>query len=193
MALLTVQQIKDYLRIEHTAEDTALALWLTMALAQVEAEVGRPITAASRSWTDDGVTNRAYGVVSNLMVPVTPFTVATLTIADVDAVALVAGTDYIAPVTGWEGTIAAWAGLSFGNGPYTLTATVGLSAASNYATVIEPTINAALLDAVSDRWHMRNPNATSESTGGGVSTSYARSGLPMRAAQLLAPWRLITV
>lgn len=194
MALLTVSQVKDYLRIQHTAEDTPLALWLSMALAQVEAELGRPIAAASRTWRDNGETNRAYGQVSRLIVPVTPFTLNTLAIVDGDSLALVAATDYRAPVSVWEGVIEAMPGISFGNGPYALTATVGLSAAAEYSTVIEPTINAALLDLVSDRWHARNPRATSEGAGGGVTTSYAVSeGMPARVRQMLNPWRLIRV
>lgn len=195
MALLTVPQIKDFLRIEHTAEDTRLALWLTMAKGQVEAELGRPITAVASSWTDDGVTNRAYGTVNRLLVPsqFRPFTVGGLVITDGDAATLVAATDYLAPTTGWEGFVLPVAGLTFGNGPYTLSASVGLSTAANYSTVIEPTINAALLDLVSDRWHRRNPNATQESTGGGVSTSYATEPIPARVRQLLSPWRAIRV
>src|SRR5688572_20971431 len=107
MALLTVAQIKDYLRIQHTAEDTPLALWLSMALAQVEAEFGRPITAVTKSWTDDGVSHRAYGVVTGLMIPpqFTPYVVTgtgALAITDTDSLALVAGTDYYTPLTGWE-------------------------------------------------------------------------------------------
>lgn len=194
MALLTVSQIKDSLRIQTTAEDTVLDLWRTMALGQVEAELGRPITAAASTWRDEGVTHRAYGQVARLVVPVTPFAVGTLAITDGESTALVAATDYRAPLTGWEGVIEAMPGISFPTGPYTLTATVGLSAAANYATVIEPMINAAILDLVSDRWHARNPRATSESAGGGVSTSYdVSSGVPARVRQMLNPWRAIRV
>jgi hypothetical protein len=193
MALLTVAQCKDFLRIEHTAEDTPLALWLAMAFAQCEAELGRPIAGVSRSWTDDACSHRAYGIVDQLIVPVTPFDIATLAIEDTDGLTLTTTDDYYAPVTGWEGVVRARPGISFSNGPYTLTATVGLDEAAEYATLIEPMLNAAMLDVVSDRWHRRNANATSESTGGGVSTSYMPSGLPTRAAELLNPWRLIRI
>lgn len=193
MTLLTVAQCKDYLRIEHTAEDAMLATWLAMALAQVEAELGRPITAAARTWRDDACTHRMYGAVTRLVVPVTPMDVTTLVIVDTDSTTLVAGTDYRAPLTGWEGVVEAMPGVTFAAGPYTLTADVGLTIASQYASLVEPAINAAALDIVADRWHRRNPTASSESAGGGVSTSYTASGIPIRAAQLLAPWKAVTI
>lgn len=193
MAALTVQDCKDYLRIQHTAEDTMLALWLTMARASVIAELGRPIDTESHTWQDDAVTHRVYGVVCQLMIPVGPIDPDSLEITDVDGTALVVDEDYLTPPSAWAGVIPSAVGVPFANGPYTITADVGLELADNFATVIEPAINAAILDTVADRYERRNPNASQQSSGGGVSTSYTASGIPTRVAATLAPWKLLRV
>jgi hypothetical protein len=50
-------------------------------------------------------------------------------------------------------------------------------------------LDAAVLDWMADRYQNRNPAATNEATGGGVSASYT-TGLPQRLIDLLAPWVL---
>ena len=197
MAALTVQNCKDYLRIQSTAEDAMLATWLAMVTAAVAVELGRPIaTVTAQEWEDRVENNHMYHSVRNLVVPPenSPFDPATLTIEDVDALTLSSTTDYYAAVTGLEGTIRARPGMSFSNGPYTLTADVGLETRSDYSTVVEPVINMAILDTVADWYQRRNPNATSESTGGGVSTSYSvTQGLSARAKELLDPYRAVRI
>lgn len=197
MALPTLQNCKDYLRIEHTAEDGMLATWLAMVTATVTTHLGRSIDeVTAKEWEDRIEHNRLYRSVTALIVPPenTPFDPATLTIADTDSVALSAAVDYYAPVTGQEGTIRARPGMSFSNGPYLLTADVGLATRTDYSTVVEPAISMAILDTVADWYQRRNPNATSETTGGGVSTSYDVSrGLSARALELLAPFRVLRI
>ena len=65
-------------------------------------------------------------------------------------------------------------GYVFGTGPYVITATVGLSAHPDYATKYEPRARALIMGLFSILYHQRNPNATQESAGGGVSVSYGR-------------------
>jgi hypothetical protein len=141
MALPTVQDCKDYLRIEHDAEDTMLTSWLAMALAAATVELGRPITTVTaQEWEDRVENNAMYKSVTKLVIPPenSPFDPTSLAIEDVDAVALSSTVDYYAAVTGLEGTIRARPGMSFSNGPYTLTADVGLATRSDYSTVVEP-------------------------------------------------------
>lgn len=190
MALPTITELKLYLRIQTTAEDTLLTLLMTQAEAMVQAHIGRPITAIARTFVEEARTITAYGVVTKLLVPVTPVDWSTLVVTDVDLTALVEDEDYrLGDI--WTGEIHAMPGVSFGNGPYTLDAEVGLSVDPEYATRIEPAIGAAILDVAADLWHRRNPGATTESTGGGVSTTYTSDGLPARTAAMLAPFRVV--
>jgi pyridoxal/pyridoxine/pyridoxamine kinase len=89
------------------------------------------------------------------------------------------------------GVISAATGISFATYPYTVVATVGLSAHPDYADFIEPVINAAILDIVADRWNRRNPAASNESEGGGVGTSYRGVGIPERVQEMLEPFRMV--
>ena len=197
MALPTLQDCKDYLRIQHSAEDTMLTAWLAMVTAAIQTELGRFITEqTAKEWEDRVENNHMYHSVRALIVPPenSPFDPASLTIEDTDSVALTDTVDYYAPITGLEGTIRARPGMSFSNGPYLLTANVGLETRADYATAVEPALSMAILDTIADWYQRRNPNATSESTGGGVSTSYDVSrGLSARALALLAPFKVMRI
>lgn len=198
MALPSVQDCKDYLRIQHTAEDTMLTTWLLIAQARVEAALGRPIALVSdQTWTDDVENRTLYNChpTRRLVIPAqySPIDPATLVIADVDANVLDPLVDYYAPVTGWEGVVTARPGITFANGPYAFVADVGLETAADYATRIEPVVSAAILDVVADWYQRRNPNAGSESTGGGVSTTYVKWGMPDRAVEAVQQWAVMRV
>ena len=185
MALPTVAQVKAVLRIQHTAEDTLLQGMLDRACALIVAHMGRPYEAEERTWIDEGGRVRAYGGLTSLTIPTGPIDPTTLVIEDADGEILVAATDYRAPVA-TDGVIRAARGTTFANAPYTLTADVGLSARADYATLVEPVLSQAVIDCVSDWWARRNPNATSETTGGGVSTSWLTEGLPPRVCMALS-------
>ena len=86
-------------------------------------------------------------------------------------------------------SITALPDVAFDTWPYTIVATVGLSVRSDYALVVEPAVFQAILDIGADLYQRRSPAATSETTGGGVSSSYV-GGMPQRAADLLAPFRM---
>lgn len=191
MALPTKGELKAVLRIQSTAEDAVLDLMMTQAKALVEAMLDKPIASVPRTFLDKADTNVAYGRVSRLIVPVTPVDWSTMAIEDVDGTALVEDEDYRVG-TPWSGEILALPGVSFSNGPYTIDIEVGLENDPEYATRIEPVISAAILDVAQDLWHRRNPAATNESTGGGVSTTY-QPGAPERARQMLRPFCRIGV
>lgn len=194
MSLPTGADLQTYLRIETDAEDNLLNVLVAQATAAAIAYLGRPLATQSRTWIDDGQALRAWSSLATLLVPVTPFDPTSLVITDTDGTALVADTDYRTPLAN-DALVGAMPGVSFDNPPYTLTADVGLalSTSPDYATVIEPTVSAAILDIAADLYQRRNPTATSESSGGGVSTSYGDSGLPKRAEALLASWRAVRV
>lgn len=193
MALTTVQDVKDYLKIEHTAEDAMLATWLAQCLAAVEAFIRRPITAELRTFVIDA---DPFRISSRFFVPIYPIAAADssvgtadLVITDVDSVDLIEDTDYRLDRRTGEvlalslGSVGAY----FVGYPFTLTAYVGLSADPNYATRIEPVLNAAITDLMADRYQRRNPGATSE-TDNGISSSFGPEGIPPRIRALLSPF-----
>jgi len=201
MALPTVTQCKAYLRVQGTAEDTLITDLLARATAKVRGALGRPIEIAARTFTDDAVTRRAYGQVTALLIPshllpcarVDDSSLSAPIVLDADGLALSDVTDYY-PGLPWDALLKARPGIAFGNGPYTVTVDAGLETADDYATVIEPALSGAIIDVVADLYQRRNPVASSESTGGGVSTSYdARTGLPMRAWEDIRQWAVIRV
>jgi uncharacterized phiE125 gp8 family phage protein len=192
MALPTITELKALLRIQTTAEDTLLTALLARATALVEGHIGRPITAVSRTFVDEAETQVAYGTVRRLVIPVTPVDTATVAITDADGTTLSSTTDYRIP-DAWSGMVHARPGIVFATRPYTITATVGLSAATDYATRIEPAIAMAILDVAADAWHRRNPAAQAEGTGGGVYTQFAQVGLPPRVKDTLAPFTMVRV
>lgn len=192
MALPVIDDVKSYLRIQTTAEDVLLASLLVRAQAMVEAHMGRPIALESRTFTEEAESLVAYGRVTKLLVPVTPVDWSTLVLTDADGDALVITDDYR---TGdaWLGEIRAAIGMSFGNAPYTIAVDVGLETAADYATRVEPVVSAAIVDVVADLYQRRSPAASTESTGGGISTTYTASGLPARTAAMLAPYTMVRV
>lgn len=188
MALPTNADLKLVLRIQGTAEDAFLTTLLARARAVVEGLIGRPITAVSdRTWVDEGERVRSYGGLIALVIPTTPIDPATLVITDADGIELLAGEDYRAPKA-WDGVIRAMPGTTFRVPPYTLSADVGLSVSTDpdYATLIEPIVNAAILDVAADLYQRRSPAASSESTGGGVSTSYVDADVIARVRGMLS-------
>lgn len=195
MALPTVQDCKDYLKIEHTAEDTMLTGMLAQVEALIEAEIGRPITILNRTFVLECQPSRFSR--TKMIVPIYPVAVedssagtADLTLTDADGTVLVEDTDYrLDTRTGVLTAIDS----CFTNYPYTIVADVGLAAFAEYDDRIEPVISAWILDLVAERYQYRNPSASSETTGGGVQTSYMDTGLPPRVKQGLARWRMYHV
>ena len=191
MALTTLATLKLYLRKQTNAEDTLLTALLASATARVEGYLRRPIIAVSMTFTDEAMSfdRRCCG---SLIVPITPIA-SVSSIEDFDEEEI--DTDLLR--FGAEtGLITYRDGSTFGNGPYTIRATVGLSARAGYATRIEPVINQAILDIAADLYQRRNPAASQESEGGGVSVSYNQGDdecVPSRIAAMLQPYRMVGV
>lgn len=200
MTLPTLTQAKAYLRVQTTAEDTLITDLLTRATAMVQGALGRPIGIEARSFTDYAISGRAYGSLTALVIPpqylpcvrVDDSSLSAPIVTDADAAVLSSATDYYVGAV-WDPVLRARSGIAFTNGPYAVTVECGLEASEDYATVIEPGLSAAILDVLADLYQRRNPAATNEATGGGVSTSYAPNGLPMRAWEGIRQWAVLRI
>jgi hypothetical protein len=203
MSLPALSDLKGYLRIDGTTEDTVLTMLLASARGMVERYLERPITAISRTFVDPAETIVAYGRITALMVPVWPVhpgapspaepVIPAPVITDVDGAVVDAATYRVAAESG---RFIATRGESFPNGPYTIVASVGLSADPRYAEEIEPVISQAILDVASDLYANRTPSAQMEAAGGGASTSWRDpdpSGLPARTARALSAYKPVGI
>lgn len=157
MALPTVNELKAYLRIETTAEDTLLSALLARAQAMLVGWIDTPIAAVSATAVD-----RAESLdrpVTSLVFPRRPCVVTAITDADG---ASVATADYTSDPT--SGIVYGKRGFTFWNGPYTITANVGLSLRADYAT-LEPLLAECIIDLAADLYQRRTPGAISEKAG----------------------------
>ena len=197
MALPVLDDCKLYLRIEHDADDTLLERELVGAFADVQAYLRVPILAEERTFTVERETQSLYRTMTKLHLPMYPIaaessSIAAIEITDDDANVLVEGTDFRVDLrTGIVYGLSASNFVPFGAWPYTIVCYVGLDARADYATAVEPILFTAILDVVADRYQRRSPAASSETTGGGVSTSYGEFGLPTRVIQRLASLRMV--
>jgi hypothetical protein len=195
---VTTADAKAYLKVQGSAEDTLIGQLVTRATAMVRSALGRPLALADRSFTERAESRRLYHAVTAILIPpqYLPCTredgsdLTAPVITDADGLVLSATEDYY-PGEIWDATILARPGITFTNGPYSVEVQCGLEADPDYADVIEPAIDSAIMDTIADLYQRRSPNASSESTGGGVSTSYHQSGIPMRAWQMIESWAVI--
>lgn len=162
MALPTVQDLKDYLRIEFNTENALCTALLARATAMLELWMDVPITARSRTAVD-----RASGQspATALVFPCRP--IGSVSVVDADG-NTVAATDYV--VDAEAGMVWGKGGYVFVRGPYTITASCGLSLRPDYAS-LEPLISQMVLDVAADLYQRRTPGASSE-TGAGTSISW---------------------
>jgi hypothetical protein len=183
MSLPGPLELKALLRVDTDAEDVLLADLVEQATAAVQALLDRPITAASQTFYDVDAREGAQ----TLRVPTTPCVrsgAGMPVVTDVDGTAITGFR--VNPRTGVL-TVTADSTADFGNGPFTIVATVGLSARSDYATAVEPVLARAILDLASDWYQRRNAGATMEGEGGGVLTQYAQNlGIPPRIKDTVA-------
>ncbi len=162
MALPTVQDLKNYLRIESNDEDALCVALLARATAMLELWMDVPITARSRTVFDHA---SGGNPATALVFPGRP--IGSVSIVDADGT-LVPATDYLVEPN--AGMVWAKNGYAFVRGPYQITAFCGLSLRSDYAA-IEPLIGGLIIDVASDLYQRRTPGASSE-TGAGTSISW---------------------
>lgn len=164
MALPTVSDLKALNRIETDAEDSLLAAMLARSTAMLEGWIDTPITATTQTAVDRAeYMDRAP---TSLIFPRRPIGT-TVTVVDADGVTVSSGSYTVDQPAGMV-----WARkpVTFYNGPYTLTTTVGLSNWPHYAS-LEPLISAAILDLASDLYQRRTPGAQTEN-GAGTSITW---------------------
>jgi len=197
MALPVLQNCKDYLKIEHDAEDDLIDRELVGAFADVQAYVRVPLLAEERTVYLERQSDSLYRSTTKLHLPFYPIAADSsatpaLEITDNNGDVLVEGTDYRLDLrTGVIYGLGPSSFVPFAVWPYVVTCFVGLDARSGYATAVEPILFSAILDVVADRIQKRNPTASSETTGGGVSTSYGEFGLPTSVCRRLDPFRMV--
>lgn len=182
------------------AEATFLDRLLAEATALVERVLGVPIVAVPRTMTVEVGDRPLAGSwpwgawrtsARALFLPLFPVAASPApVIVDQDGVTVDAATYAVDLPTGR--VLAAGDAYYFVAGTYTVTATVGMSAASDYATAIEPVLSGAILDVVADRYQNREPGYSSVSDGP-ISRTHFRDGLPPRAAEALASFRRVRV
>lgn len=182
MTLLTVQQVKDYLRIETDAEDALIAALIVEAMATCEGICGTSFTHASVTWYDDAISLRLNEAPWNLLLQERAIDPATLVIYDCeDAVVDAAG--YV--IRQDEGLVKSKRGESFPFGPYRLTCVAGYDTRDDYTVRWLPIIQRLLTDFVAMLYQQRTPGALTEQASG-TTVDYsqvdAEFNLPIRIA-----------
>lgn len=180
--------MKSYLRIENTAENDLLDELVEQATSQAESLLGQPLLSEERTFVDVVPAYDPYGRHS-LMLPVWPVasTPAPVT-TDFNGTVINSSTYTLDSL----GRLVANAGSTWSASPFSVVATVGLENHPSYLTRIEPQLRSLILGLAAVLYHQRNPNASSDSSGGGVSVSYANNeyGLPPHLYQIVMRLRL---
>lgn len=185
MALVTVAKLKSHLRIETSAQDSVITDLLAEAKSWAESLTGRTITATSETMSSLWG-SRDELLRSVIRLPVYPVDAVGLVLTDGDG-DVVDPSEYT--VDEDAGKIISVDDSWFSNPFYEVTATVGLSAGSQYAGK-EPELNTLIKGLASILYFQRNPNAVSDSGGAGVSVSYQSSGaLPMHLNSIVESFR----
>ena len=177
MTLVTSASLYNYVRAESTTEIGLMDTFVTGAIGLIETLTQRPINATLKTFIDEGAPGAKC-----LLVPQYPVS-GNVVITDVEGTT-VDSTTYT--VYGNEGRILADEGVYFSNGPYTITAYVGWSLATDYSSRIEPILNLAILDIAADLYSRRQPMASAESAAE-TSVSYLGVELAPRTAGMLKP------
>lgn len=203
MALPVAQDLKNYLRVQTTAEDAAIAGILAAAKALALTYLNRPVTALARTYTIEdrraaalGLSRLSYDPVAATFIraPDAPIDLTQpFTLTDRFGTTLDTTMYRVDGVTGVirGGSASTPYSSGFSAFPYTCVCTTGLATRTDYAQLVEPAIFAAILDIGADLYQRRNPAATDENDGAGGSVRYGRSEetIPSRAIEMLAPYR----
>jgi uncharacterized phiE125 gp8 family phage protein len=186
VALPTLSDCKSYLRIETTDEDSLVTQLLARAQASVERVLGYALTAVSRAYTNYSAVP-CWLPTQQLPLP-GPFKTSgpAPTVVDRDGTTVDA-TTYDLDNRGCK--IRGKSGVWFSNGPYTITADIGLSAHPDYATQLEAVVATAIVDLVAHLYQNRNASISSQIDEGGSSVGMGGIGrqdpLPPRVLQYI--------
>lgn len=186
--LVTLETVRAYLRVQTTAEDDLLAVLIEQAQAEIESYIDRPIYRRELTVTDHGEMMRAYGVLTELVIPVTPVDVDSVAITDNEGNTV---DDDTYTVDANTGLVRAINGTTFSAPPYAITCEVGLETRDDFEITIRPALSAVMLDLVADAYQRRSTAAQAEGSGGGVYTQWQMVGMPERAAMRLDKYRRV--
>lgn len=184
MALPTIDDANKYLRIEHADEDVLVTQFLARAKGTIETFIGYPLTAAALTHIDYAEYDN-YGVRPQLQLP-GPFKTSSPApvVTDRDGATVDASTYDLDP-RGCR--ILAKLGYDFCVRPYSIAATIGLSAHPDYASRLEPVVSVAILEFVAHWYLHRDPSMSSETDESGATIGMggigAQEPLPGRIAQ----------
>jgi hypothetical protein len=175
VALATADDCKDYLRVETTAEDDLFTSMRARVIGSIEQELGYPLTAAALTHTDYNEKDN-YGQMPVLTLP-GPFktTSPAPVVTDVNGSTVDSAT-YDLDARGMK--IRAKSGVSFSARPYSILATIGLSAHPDYATRLEAIANQAIVDFVAHLWRNRLVGVSSIAEEGGSAQTFEGDGRP---------------
>lgn len=192
MTLPTVANVKDWLRIESTAEDALLAELLTQAEGEIEFACGKALEHRAVVWYDDATTQRIGEGVVNLILQQVPIDPATLVVKDclgvtVDANSYVLRQDkgMICAYPVGQGSFIGGPFTTFDNGPYQIACEAGFDCSDTYAYVELPMIRRAIIAYVAYLYQQRTPGAKTERSAG-TTVDYVideKTGLPMFIAR----------
>ncbi len=193
MPLPTVDDLKEYLKVETSVDDNLLDRLRVQATALVEAYLRTPILARAVTVEVAPVFAAGNTFAQRLIFPMPFDPLGAVTVED-DAGLAVDLSDYT--TNAGRGWVTFGAGYAAGDASHRVTAVAGLSLRSDYDIAVEPVLAAAVTYVVADLYQRRAPAAAYESAGGGVSITYsetANAGLPAPIRTLLAPFRRVLV
>lgn len=210
--VVSLDDCTRYLRLDSTAENDLVADLLARAWALLPSLVNRPIAATPMTVVIDDPRASAWDVpglavegrpLRALRFPATPLDPTTVTITDREGLAWASTAFRVRADIGLLTAVVP--DQAFDRFPYTIAATAGLATRDDYLSAVAPVLAMAVIDLVSDWYQRRNPEATVEAAGGGISTAYnprasrgskalPAGGVPIRVREVLAPiarWSLV--
>lgn len=193
--LLSVEQAKDYLVIEHDDDDTLISNLIAEAESRMESYIGTPVSGVEYTEYHDGGLN-------HLFLDHMPIQDASVTVTDTQATSEDATDDEtvdaekyrvrnehgIITRTTSNGMERRW---DLGIQRFKVVYTAGLEYLTNWTARGKVELRASIRDLVSDWYERRIPTATREDMGFGVSKSYVGfrgTDLPTLPTRVLEAW-----
>lgn len=195
---VTVDEAIFDLKIETDAEDEDLENKINQAEAAIRGYVRRPLTLEAFQWILERPKEYGWKAIRMLTLPIYPLAEAGMSAgsysADGDLEILDTNDDLVSTddyrVERKTGLVYARGSYQFTGYPYVINAVAGLGGRPDYETYAVPLIRAGIFDMLRSLYLQRNPNAQTESTGGGISTTYFPDGVPKRIKEMLKPLRM---
>lgn len=190
--IATRQNLKDYGRIETTAEDALLDELLAEAIGTIESKIGKSLTIESASWYDDAISMRILEGASALQLRYAPVDAATVVVTDNDGQIVSAD---LYTVRNDRAQVVARGDFRFDNGPYLITCQAGFETSPSYSMRELPSIKALVLKYALFLYQQRTPGASMERAAG-TSVDYEideETGLPHVIARGIRALRGIVV